>query len=172
MAKSSMQIGNRRRVASRSDARPFSPVSTRQLARDIGSITSYVGAGGVAAGMQELIDDIDFPTFVADLIQGVFDAAVKASIEQMNAYAQLIKDVARAVDQFQLDNISAKQARDWLVDKYPQLIDDDEDDDDNKVLRTVRKRFTHKLGRQLAAKAALTGIKRAALAAKSRRRRR
>jgi uncharacterized protein YukE len=82
-------------------------------------------AGAVKQGVQqykELIGSVDFPSFVGGLIQNVFQAIVTASIQQMNAYATLLKSVAQTVDQFAQDNISANNARDWLVDKYPDTL--------------------------------------------------
>jgi hypothetical protein len=140
------------------------PASTRQIARDLGSITSYLASGGTAAGAQELLNEMDFPAFVASLIKGVFDAAVKASIEQMKVYGQLVKDVARTAEQFASDNVSAQQARDWLLAKYPELEDDDEDDSDKRRgahASRRRKRFAQSERRRLVARAALMGINRA-----------
>jgi hypothetical protein len=57
----------------------------------------------------------------------VFQAIVTASIQQMNAYGNLLKSVAQTVDQFAHDNISMNNARDWLVDKYPDQIGIDEE---------------------------------------------
>ncbi len=50
-----------------------------------------------------LVQAIDFPVFVADLIEGTFDAIVDASIQQMKAYGALLQEVAEAVDQFLLE---------------------------------------------------------------------
>jgi hypothetical protein len=138
------------------------PARTRQIARDTGRIMSFLAAGGAAPGMQELIDHVDFPDFVAKLIEGTFNAIVDASIEQMKAYGELLKDVAHTVDQFAKDNLSAEQARDWLTAKYPELIDDDDGDDDDKkkAVRVRRKRLTRKERRRLVATATLMGINR------------
>jgi len=136
---------------------------TRRIAGDIGTITSYVAAGGVAPGMQDLIDQIDFPQFVAALIEGVFNAAVHASIDQMDAYGKLVKDVARAIEQFSKDNATAEQAREWLMAKYPDLLDSNngDDDDDHKKRRGARRaRLTQKERRRLVARATLIGINR------------
>jgi hypothetical protein len=43
---------------------------------------------GLAA---EFLNQVDFPKFVGDLIKGVFDANVRATIKQMEAYAELMK---------------------------------------------------------------------------------
>ncbi|MDB4948588.1 MAG: hypothetical protein JWM27_1237 [Gemmatimonadetes bacterium] len=66
-----------------------------------------------------LVDEIDFPAFVAGLVHNTFDALVEASIRQMEAFADLVSTVARGVDDFTRDNISDNQARDSLRDKYP-----------------------------------------------------
>ena len=71
------------------------------------------------AAYQDLIGSVDFPQFVGGLIQNVFQAIVDASIQQMNAYAELLKAVAQTVDQFAQDNITMNNARDWMVDKFP-----------------------------------------------------
>jgi hypothetical protein len=47
-----------------------------------------------------LLSTIDFPEFVSALLNGVFHAIVDASIEQMEAYAKLVRDVAQTVDSF------------------------------------------------------------------------
>ena len=45
-----------------------------------------------------LVAGVDFPGFVAELIDGVFGAIVNASIQQMDAYAKLLADVAKSLD--------------------------------------------------------------------------
>jgi hypothetical protein len=81
----------------------FSPRAAREVAR----IT------------RETLNAVSFPTFVADLIKGTFQAIVNASIEQMQAFATLVANVAKTVDQFMADNISDNMARDYLVGQYP-----------------------------------------------------
>jgi hypothetical protein len=46
---------------------------------------------------------IVYPEFVRALLEGTFQALVDASIEQMNAYAALLEQVAREVDEFHGD---------------------------------------------------------------------
>ena len=67
-----------------------------------------------------LSDEIDFPDFVASLVHGTFDAIVDASIRQMESYADLVSAVSKSVEQFTDDNVSMNQARDWLVQQFPQ----------------------------------------------------
>jgi hypothetical protein len=61
--------------------------------------------------MDTLLAAVDFPSFVADLIQGVFGAIVNASVQQMEAYAALITAVSLSVDQFVQANITEDSAR-------------------------------------------------------------
>ncbi len=82
-------------------------------------------AGSVRQGadnFKKFIGAVDFPQFVGGLIQNVFQAIVDASIQQMEAYAELLKAVAQTVDQFASDNISMNNARDWLAQKFPEQL--------------------------------------------------
>jgi hypothetical protein len=76
-------------------------------------------AGSVATITRDTLNAVAFPTFVADLIKGTFQAIVDASIQQMEAYGQLLANVAKTVDQFMADNISDNNARDYLAATYP-----------------------------------------------------
>ncbi len=73
----------------------------------------------LAARAGALSDEIDFPAFVAGLIHGTFDAIVDSAIRQMEAFADLVSAVAKNVDDFTRDNVTANQARDWLAEQYP-----------------------------------------------------
>lgn len=77
---------------------------------------------GGSTAADALINDLDFPTFVTALIHGVFNAIVTASIQQMQAYAALISDVAASVDEFESDAISDQTARDTLAQEFPELF--------------------------------------------------
>jgi hypothetical protein len=89
------------------------------------------GAGGPTGRVGELaratLNAINFPDFVASLIQGTFQAIVDASIQQMEAYAELLKNVTTSVDRFMGDNVSDGLARDHLADQYPTLFERDFD---------------------------------------------
>jgi len=83
------------------------------------------GATAAAQGGRAFTDtirDVNFPAFVAGLIDGVFNAIVNASIKQMEAYGELVKNVAKSVDDFMKDNVSENQARDYLADRYPDHL--------------------------------------------------
>lgn len=89
------------------------------LARWPGPIDTLQVPPGVADG---LIAAVDFPTFVSQLIKGVFNAIVDASIQQMEAYAELIRAAAASVDRFVEDGISEAAARDTLVAEFPDVF--------------------------------------------------
>jgi hypothetical protein len=74
--------------------------------------------GRVGDVTRATLNAIDFPGFVASLIQGTFKAIVDASIQQMQAYAELLKNVATTLDRFMEDNVSPQTARDYLADSY------------------------------------------------------
>ncbi|GAB2507538.1 hypothetical protein [Lysobacter humi (ex Lee et al. 2017)] len=66
-----------------------------------------------------MVDEIDFPGFVAQLVHGTFDAIVDASIRQMESYSELVSACAKTVDEFTEANVTLNQARDWLATRYP-----------------------------------------------------
>jgi hypothetical protein len=81
---------------------------------------SATDALGRRAG--NLSDELDFPKFVTSLIHGTFDAMVDSAIRQMQAYADLVAAVAKPLDQFTQENVSANQARDYLVEQHPRDV--------------------------------------------------
>ncbi|MBN1656612.1 MAG: hypothetical protein JXA30_22765 [Deltaproteobacteria bacterium] len=86
----------------------------------IGEFGTGIATGVTQAG--ELLRQVNFTAFVAELIQGVFQAVVDASIQQMKAYGELVQSVAMSLSDFRDANVSENQARDHLVDKYPSLM--------------------------------------------------
>jgi len=66
-----------------------------------------------------LSDELDFPEFVGSLVQGTWDAMVNSSIRQMDSYADLVAAISKPLAQFRDENVTANQARDWLVAQYP-----------------------------------------------------
>ena len=80
---------------------------------------------GMTGAFTDTIKQVDFPGFVAELIQGVFQAVVDSNIQQMEAYGELISNVAKTVDQYMKDNVSEEQGRDFLLDQYPDHLQAD-----------------------------------------------
>lgn len=90
-------------------------------------------AQGGADALNDVVREVNFPKFVAGLIDGVFNAIVDASIKQMEAYAELVKNVAKSVDQFMKDNVTENQSRDYLVGRYPDYLEIDLNGETPKV---------------------------------------
>lgn len=86
-----------------SEDKPPKPQATETIARRTGN----------------MVNEVDFPGFVSQLVHGTFDAIVDASIRQMESYSSLVTAVAKTVDQFTEENVSWNQARDWLATRYP-----------------------------------------------------
>ena len=78
--------------------------------------------GRVGEVTRATLNAINFPEFVSSLITGTYQAITDASIQQMEAYAELLKNVAMSVDDFMSDNISNDSARDFLADNYDTLL--------------------------------------------------
>jgi hypothetical protein len=105
------------------------PSQTHQSYQDNLAQVNRVGSGFQAqAAMQgaavagALLQKVSFPTFVAQLIEGVFHAIVHSSIEQMEAYGKLVASVAQTLNQFRDENVSDNQGRDHLVEQFPDLF--------------------------------------------------
>jgi hypothetical protein len=99
--------------------------ATERREDNIGPKSSKDFGAGIAMGVQqtgELLREVNFPNFVAELIQGVFQAVVDASIQQMKAYGELVQSVAMSLSDFRDQNVSENQGRDHLVAKYPTLM--------------------------------------------------
>lgn len=81
--------------------------------------------GRVGEVARATLEAIDFPNFVSGLIQGTFQAIVDSSVQQMQAYAEMLKQVASTVDQFMAENVSDGMARDYLADRYGEIVSRD-----------------------------------------------
>jgi hypothetical protein len=104
---------------------PADAVAER-LAASPGSTGADFRAGAVEQGVEQfgaLVKKVDFPKFVGGLIENVFQAIVQSSLDQMRAYGELLANVAKSVDEFARDNISPNNARDWLVGRFPDVLE-------------------------------------------------
>jgi len=77
--------------------------------------------GGAAAA--QFIKEVDFVGFVSGLVDGVFHSIVKSSIEQMEAYAKMVADVSKSLNDFRDENTTENQGRDHLVEQFPDVFD-------------------------------------------------
>lgn len=79
-------------------------------------------ASQIAKITEQTLKAIAFPTFVADLIRGTFDAIVNTSIRQMESFMEMVANVSKSVDEFMKDNVSDESAASWLAGRYPKHI--------------------------------------------------
>ena len=84
---------------------------------------SAQGAREGAAVAGALLEAVNFPEFVSGLIDGVFHSIVTSSIQQMEAYAKLVADVSKSLNQFRDENTTANQGRDHLVEQFPDTFE-------------------------------------------------
>lgn len=103
---------------------PFGQIASggarQMMQKQIGPAGSIIDVGVTEAA--KMIREIDFPTFVAKLIEGTFHAIVKATIEQMKAYADMVRSVSTSLNDFKDRNTTDNQAMDHLVSRYPSLL--------------------------------------------------
>ena len=121
-------------VLVRAQADDPTTIAGRRAAQDPGFAGEDFEAGAVRQGVEEfgrMVQKVDFPKFVSGLIQGVFQAIVESSIQQMQAYGQLLANVAKSVDQFAQDNITENNARDWMQERYPDVFSLEESSGDD-----------------------------------------
>ena len=104
-----------RRTLDRSPAfQALSPDEQRALAEDLQSVADYLDdpatekAAEGSEAARDLLGDVNFPAFVAGLIDGVFQAIVDASIEQMKAYADMLQAVAKSLGEFTQEESTAQ----------------------------------------------------------------
>jgi hypothetical protein len=108
-----------------------------RLAKAPGQVGKDFEAGAMKQGVQEfgnLVQTVDFPAFVSGLIQGVFQAIVDASIQQMEAYGELLAATAKTVGQFADDHIADDQAREQVAQRFPRLVKVGRDEDGTRRL--------------------------------------
>jgi hypothetical protein len=94
-------------------------------AKDPGLVQDQFKASAVREGtsaFRDMVGAVDFPKFVASLVQGVFRAIVEASIQQMQAFGDLLAATSKSVDQFATDNITDGQARDYVANRHPESV--------------------------------------------------
>jgi hypothetical protein len=76
----------------------------RPMATDSGKQMGYKGYdpgfGGDTAAFNELVDSVDFPKFVADLLKAVFDANLKVMKTQTDSYIKLMKECTKSTADF------------------------------------------------------------------------
>jgi len=93
--------------------------------KDVEADDAPAFGAAVRTGVEQavaMIKGVNFPGFVSGLINGVFHSIVTSSIEQMEAYAKLVADVSKSLNQFRDENTTANQGRDNLIERFPDLF--------------------------------------------------
>lgn len=106
----------------------FQDLMTEDTGKTAGQKFKESGAVAADTGTEDytkLVSKVDFPSFVGGLIKGVFDAINNSTMAQLKAYSELVKNVAKSVEEFMKDNVSQNHARDYLLQKYPNQLDAD-----------------------------------------------
>lgn len=74
------------------------------MATDSGKEMGYKGYdpgfGGDTKAFNDLVDSVDFPGFVADLLKAVFDANLKVMKQQTDSYIKLMKECTKSTADF------------------------------------------------------------------------
>jgi hypothetical protein len=74
------------------------------MATDSGKDMGYKGYdpafGGDTQAFTELVESVDFPKFVADLLKAVFDANLKVMKSQTDSYIKLMKEATKSAAEF------------------------------------------------------------------------
>jgi hypothetical protein len=85
------------------------PEDERQrIAQDTVAVVARMAA-------EERDASVDFPAFVASLVKGTFEAIVDGSIQQMEAYAAMVRWVAESVAAFAAEHVEGGEDRDHLT---------------------------------------------------------
>jgi hypothetical protein len=76
----------------------------RPFATDSGKDMGYKGydpsLGGETAAFEDLVDSVNFPKFVADLLKAVFDANLTVMKTQTDSYIKLMKEATKSTADF------------------------------------------------------------------------
>jgi hypothetical protein len=121
----------RRLLESSPSFRSLPPEKRREIARDTIRVASYLVDPHRLVSQEfakpvlapnDLLSATTFPAFVSGLIDGVFGAIVNASIQQMEAYADLVARAASSVSEFMADNITPDRAWIELTNTFPQVL--------------------------------------------------
>jgi hypothetical protein len=81
------------------------------------------GARELSKTFKEIVQAVDFPKFVSNLIEGVFSSIVKSSIKQMEAFSKMLESVSKSADQFAKETISDQTVREYLQSSYPKALE-------------------------------------------------
>ncbi|HEX8172361.1 MAG TPA: hypothetical protein VF824_17640 [Thermoanaerobaculia bacterium] len=84
-------------------------------------VAAALDTTGTSAGadLMQRAANLPFPEFVAKLVTGTFDAIVTAHINQSKAYAELVAELAKTVQEFESSSVTDDRIDDFLKQNYP-----------------------------------------------------
>ncbi|HEX3164704.1 MAG TPA: hypothetical protein VHQ93_00520 [Chitinophagaceae bacterium] len=95
---------------------------SKSLATDSGKEMGYKGYdpafGGDTRSFKELVDSVDFPKFVADLLKAVFDANLHVMKVQTDSYIKLMKEATKSSADF-IKKVKDDDTFGKLIEKHP-----------------------------------------------------
>ena len=94
------------------------PLAAAQAAGDFHRRTAVNSAADV---LQATRRALDFPNFVTSLITGVFQAMNTSTIQQLEAYANLLGAVNMSTSSFAASNITPGRAATWAAAQFPEF---------------------------------------------------
>jgi hypothetical protein len=95
-------------------ARAFAdPKKASEMIDDQRHLNQRIDQAGNLAG--DFVDEVDFPGFVKDLLKGVFDANLKVTLDQMEAYQKLLKAATQSLTAF-MSKITPESAFGYLAE--------------------------------------------------------
>lgn len=103
----------RRTLDSSPAFRALPPDRRRKIAQDMVKVVRH---------MADDPGTVDFPEFVSGLIQSVFQSIVDASVQQMDAFEQLLEEVSQSVDQFAREDGEADSAARKIAPQRQQTL--------------------------------------------------
>lgn len=119
-------------IAARSKPARAAPLARAQAAADMNSGRAVNSAASTLRAAREAID---FPSFVTNLITGVFQAIQTSSVQQLQAVIDLMDAVGSSSEEFSSANISSNRAMAWAIERFPALTVDRSTDPPELVVK-------------------------------------
>ncbi len=97
-------------------------VSSEMRAGDLGDFDGYdPGFDNSVDAFEDLVDSVDFPAFVADLMKAVFDANLTVMKRQTDDYIRLLKEATRTSAEF-IKKTADEDAFSYLVENQSDMF--------------------------------------------------
>ncbi|MCW9018447.1 MAG: hypothetical protein OQJ89_15850, partial [Kangiellaceae bacterium] len=87
-------------------------------------------ANRIAGVTRNVLSAVSFPRFVTDLVNGVFQAMLNSTSQQMQMYVELLNNVSASVEGFEQTQFSAHGIRVWLTEQFPDAFELEGGEDD------------------------------------------